>query len=314
MTELFYFFLSRLRASFLSFFVILTLTFFLMKLVPGDPFMGERGLPPEVHKVLMEHYGLDKPVLQQYAIYLKQIFTGDLGISLIHHKRSVNDIINVSFPISAVLGLEALGIALPLGIGFGVWMGLRQKGWMDRTGLLIFALMLSIPSFILAPLLQYFLGIKLHLFPVARWGTLAQSVLPAISLAAMPVAFLAKLVRTNVLEVLREDYIITAVAKGLPPRKIVSTHVLKNALTPLLGYIGQLAANILVGSFVIEKVYGIPGLGYWFVNSIANRDYPVIMGVTVLYSAVLLTVMLASDIIQALWDPRLLLREKEALA
>lgn len=304
--------LSRLGATLLSLWVIITITFFLMKAIPGDPFTQEKALPKEILQSLYEHYKLNDPWYVQYGNYLKGIVTWDLGPSFKYKSRTVNEIIRSGFPISATLGLEAMAIALFSGVTLGSLAALKQNKWQDALSMVVAVLGISVPSFILAAFLQYFLSIKLDLFPVARWGTFAQSVLPAISLAALPTAFIARLTRASMVEVLGMDYIKTARAKGMSPRRVIMAHGLRNAILPVVTYLGTLTTNILVGSFIIEKIFGIPGLGQWFINSITNRDYTVIMGITVFYSALLLTSMLVVDLLYPWIDPRITLTRREA--
>lgn len=296
--------LEKMGTLFASFFLIITLTFVMMKTLPGDPFAEEQALPPEIHAALIKHYGLDDPLLTQYGRYLSSILRWDFGPSFKFKDRSVNAIINETAPISALLGLEALAIALAGGLLLGTIAALREHQWQDGLAMVVATLGISVPSFILASLLQYIFGLKLGLLPVARWGTFAQSILPAIALAALPLAFIARLTRANILEVLRHDYIRTARSKGLTEGKILRSHILRNALLPLLPYLGQLATAIMTGSFIIEKIFAIPGLGRWFVHSISGRDYTVIMGTTVFYSIMLLTMVFVMDIAYALLDPR----------
>lgn len=295
-----------------SLFLVISLTFFLMKMIPGDPFTDEKALPKEIHEALRTHYGLNDPLYQQYVKYIWLAFTWNLGPSLKYQDRSVNSVIHESFPVSAILGLESLFIALSLGISLGIFSALNQNRWQDHLILLFASIGISVPSFIFAALLQYLLAIQWGLFPVARWGTLAQSILPALSLAALPIAYIARLVRSNMIEILKSDYIKTARSKGLSKNRIVIKHVLKNALAPLMPYLGQLAANILLGSFVIEKIFGIPGLGQWFVNSVNHRDYTMIMGTTLFYSFILLSFLFIADVIHSFLDPRLRDIEKHA--
>lgn len=288
-----------------SLFIVLTLTFFLMKAIPGDPFSDEQALPKETHQALLRYYKLDQPLWKQYIYYLGSIFKGDFGPSFKYPDRSVNAIIKQGFPTSALLGLESLTIALALGLTFGVIAACKARKWQDLTILVGTTLAVSIPSFILAAFLQFGLALKLELFPLARWGTFMQTVLPAIALAALPAAFITRLVRSNLLEVFQCDYIKTAVAKGLSPKKILLSHALPNAILPILSYIGQIMGNILVGSFVIENIFSIPGLGQWFVNSVSNRDYSVIMGLTIFYSLLLLIIIFLIDILYSWIDPRI---------
>lgn len=294
-------FFSRLAALFL----VATLTFVMMKALPGDPFNEEQALPKEIHEALRSHYGLDKPIFEQYVNYLTSILKWDFGPSFRYKERTVNEIIAQGFPISATLGVEALFISLSMGLMLGTFAALYQNRWQDHAALLVATLGVSVPSFMLATLFQYILGLKLGWFPVARWGTFAHTFLPALSLAALPTAFIARMVRANLIEVLKQDYIKAARAKGLPEWKVVLKHGLGNALVPVVSYLGPLTANILVGSFVIEKIFAIPGLGTWFVNSVLNRDYTVIMGTTLFYSVLLLGTLFLVDLGYGWLDPRL---------
>lgn len=304
------FWLKKLGWSLVTAFAIITLTFALMKAIPGDPFSEERGLPKETKLQLMKHYGLDQPIWKQYIHYLKAILVWDLGPSLKYKGRSVNDIINKGFPVSVTLGLTALIIAIGVGIALGTASALYKNRAIDRMSTFFAVLGISVPSFLLATLLQYVFAIELGLFPVARWGSWWHIILPALSLAALPTAFIARLTRSNLVDVLHQDYIKTAKAKGLSQSMIIIRHALRNALLPVIAYIGQMATNILVGSLIIERIFGIPGLGQWFVMSVSNRDYSVIMGTTVFYSFLLLGCMLFVDLFIGIMDPRIRLRER----
>lgn len=303
---------KRFLSNLLALWVIVTVTFFLMKAIPGDPFTQEKALPKEILESLYKHYKLDTPLYEQYGQYLKSIVQWDLGPSFKYKSRTVNEIIKSGFPISAILGLEAIFIALCLGITLGTIAALKQNKWQDYSSMVIAVIGISVPSFIMAAFLQYFLSIKLDLFPVARWGTFQQTVLPAISLAALPTAFIARLTRTNMLEVLSMDYIKTARSKGLSSRTVIIRHALRNSLLPVVSYLGIITANILTGSFIIEKIFGIPGLGQWFINSITNRDYTVIMGITVFYSLILLSAIFFVDIAYGWIDPRIKVGRNQA--
>lgn len=288
-----------------SLFCIITATFIMMKSIPGDPFSQEQALPPEILTVLRDHYGLNDPWYQQYLRYLQSVVTWDLGPSFKYKGRTVNAIIKEGFPVSAILGLEALALAVSGGVLLGTCAALYQKKWQDNVAILLSVICISVPSFILATLLQYLFAIKLGWLPVARWGTFAHSILPALSLAALPTAFIARLTRTSMLEVLEQDYIKTARSKGLSPLRVIVRHALRNALLPVLSYLGQLTTNIVVGSFIVERIFGIPGLGQWFISSISNRDYTVIMGMTVFYSILLLTTLFLVDLSYCFMDPRI---------
>ncbi|GKU81796.1 ABC transporter permease [Niallia sp. NCCP-28] len=295
----------RLLFMILSLLLIVTATFFFMRLAPGNPFTSEKQLPPAIEANLNEHYGLNDPWYVQYGEYLLRIVQWDFGPSFKYKSQTVNDLINEGFPVSLVLGLEAIFIALAVGVTLGIIAALKHNKWQDYLAMIIAVLGISVPSFIMAAFLQYIFAIKLGWFPVARWGTFSQSVLPAIALAAGPTAFIARLTRSSMLEVLNNDYIKTAKAKGLGEFVITVKHTIRNAILPVVSYMGPLSAGVVTGSFVIEKIFGIPGLGAHFVKSIGNRDYTVIMGVTVFYSIILLVSVLLVDILYGLIDPRI---------
>lgn len=284
---------------------VVSLTFLLMKMIPGDPFMQEQSLPPEIYQALRSHYGLNDPLIVQYGRYLFNLLTFDFGPSLVYHGRSVTQIIAESFPTSAALGGAAMVLALTSGILLGTSAAAFQGKRMDRLAFVSIVIGLSVPSFIIATLVQYIFGIKLGLLPIARWGTVAQAILPMISLAAMPAAFIAKMTRARMVQEMAQGYAATARAKGLSNTSIVFKHLLRNAIPPVLAYAAPLAAAIMTGSFVIEKIFNIPGLGYWFVASVSNRDYPLIMGVTVFYCALILAASVVVDIMLIVLDPRL---------
>lgn len=288
-----------------SLFIVATLTFFLMQLIPGDPFSQERAMPDEVLAAMKRHYGLDKPLFTQYLNFLKGVVTWDLGPSFKYEGRTVNEIISSGFPVSFVLGLEALFIAIIGGISLGAIAALKRSFWQDRLVMVTAVLGISVPSFILATSLQYLFAMKLNILPVARWGSFAQTIMPAISLAALPLAFIARLTRSSMVEVLEQDYIQTALSKGISEKQLFLKHMLRNGLLPVVTYLGQMSMAVFTGSFVVEKIFGIPGLGKWFVESISNRDYTVIMGMTIFYSFLLMLAVLIVDIVYSLLDPRI---------
>jgi oligopeptide transport system permease protein len=289
----------------LSLFLVTTLTFFLMHAIPGDPFIQDKAIPEEILKALHKHYGLDEPLYIQFGKYLQGILHFELGPSFKYEGRTVNDIISDGFPVSFYLGMEALFIAIFGGIVLGSIAALNHTRWKDHATMIIAVIGISVPSFILASFLQYFLAMKLDLLPVARWGSFTQTIMPAISLAALPMAFIARLTRANMVEVLQQDYIQTAKSKGLNSFQIIFRHVIRNAILPVVTYLGPLSAAIMTGSFAIEKIFGIPGLGQWFVMSITNRDYTVIMGTTIFYSALLMLCVLLVDLVYCFIDPRI---------
>ncbi|MBF8264012.1 MAG: oppB [Parachlamydiales bacterium] len=287
-----------------SLFCVVTGTFFLMKAIPGDPFADER-ITEEALKALHAYYGLDQPIWVQYLKYIKGYLSMDFGRSIVYAGRSVAQLISDGFPVSAQLGLQALCVAIPAGIFLGAWAALKRTRWQDNTAMVISTIGISVPNFVLATLLQYFIALKLHLLPVARWGTFAHSILPTIALAALPTAFIARLTRSNMVEVLQQDYIRTAAAKGIPLFRIAMRHGLRNAILPVISYLGPVTAQILTGSFVVERIFAIPGLGEWLIHSIYNRDYPVIIGITVFYSTLLLVSIFFADIAYSMLDPRI---------
>ncbi|WP_026582723.1 ABC transporter permease [Bacillus sp. J33] len=296
---------KRLLYMLLSLWMIITATFFFMRIAPGNPFASEKKLPPEIEANLNAHFGLDKPWYAQYWEYLVRIVNWDFGPSFKYKSQTVNDLINEGFPVSFLLGMEAIFIAVAAGVLLGIIAALKHNRWPDYTAMIIAVLGISVPSFIMASFLQYFLAIKMGIFPVARWESFMHSVLPALALASTPMAFIARLTRSSMLEVLANDYIKTAKSKGLSRGVITVKHTIRNALLPVVTYMGPLTAGILTGSFVIERIFGIPGLGAHFVTSINNRDYTVIMGVTVFYSILLLVSILLVDIAYGIIDPRI---------
>lgn len=304
--------IRRLVFMVLSLWLIITITFFLMRIAPGNPFTSEKKIPPVIEANLHAHYGLDQPWYVQYGEYLLKVVQWDFGPSFKYKSQTVNELINDGFPVSFVLGVEAILISLAIGVILGVIAALRHNKWQDYFAMIVAVLGISAPSFIMAAFLQYIFAIKLGIFPVARWGTFMHSVLPALALAASPTAFIARLTRSSMLEVLSNDYIKAARAKGISGFKITVKHTIRNAILPVVSYMGPLSAGIVTGSFVIEKLFGIPGLGSQFIKSINNRDYTVIMGVTVFYSVILLVSVLLVDILYGLIDPRMKLsRERE---
>ncbi|NGX47011.1 MAG: Oligopeptide transport system permease protein OppB [Chlamydiae bacterium] len=305
------FLLKKIFILLFSLFIVASLTFVLMKIIPGDPFTQEKAVPEEILKAMYHHYGLDQPWYVQYFRYLKGLVTWDLGPSFKYQGRTVTEIISEGFPVSLTLGLEALILSIFFGVGLGCIAALKHLKWQDHFSIVLAVLGISVPSFILATFLQYLIAMKLDLLPVARWGSFEHSILPAIALAALPMAFIARLTRSNMVEIMQQDYIQTAKSKGLNSYQIVMRHALRNALLPVVTYLGPLTTAILTGSFAVEKIFGIPGLGQWFVMSITNRDYTVIMGTTVFYSAILMLSVFLVDVLYCFIDPRIQLLERK---
>jgi oligopeptide transport system permease protein len=300
---------KKLSLLFFSIFLVTTLTFFLMHAAPGEPFSQEQQIPQEILESMKAHYGLDQPLFTQYGRFLYKAIHFDFGPSFKYEGRTVSSIILNGFPISFLLGLEALILALCGGIAIGSFSARHHGSWLDTGSMILAILCISTPSFILATFLQYLFAMKLNLLPIARMTSFAHTILPACAIASMPMAFIARLTRSKMVEVLSCDYILTARSKGLTPFQILRRHVLKNSFLPILTYLGPLSAQVLTGSFIVEKIFGIPGLGHWFVGSIANRDYTVIMGLTIFYSTFLLFVMYFIDLIYPLIDPRIQLKD-----
>lgn len=276
-----------------------------MHSIPGDPFLGEQNIPPEILQSLYSHYGLDQPILVQYGHYLNNILHGDLGTSIIYQGRKVTHFIRDGFPYSAQLGIQALFLAIPLGIFLGTIAALKKNRWQDATSMFVTTIGISVPNFVLASFLQWLISMKWHLLPVARMDSFSATILPTISLAALPTAFIARLVRSNMVEILQQDYMKTALSKGLPPFLVSIRHGLKNALLPTLAYLGPVTSQIITGSFMIERIFAIPGLGQWMIYSIAARDYPMIVGLTIFFSSFLMVSIFLVDILYSFLDPRI---------
>lgn len=303
--------IRRVFIMLLTVWVIATLTFIMMKIIPGDPFSTEEGaLPPEAIENLYAKYGLDESLPVQYVTYMKNLITFDLGISMEGNGRSVNDIIASGIGASATLGAVTLIIALIFGINLGILAALYHNSILDYTAMVIATVGISIPNFILAPLLMKFLAVDLRLFPVANWGSWEHVVLPSLALASGPLAIIARFVRSSMLEVLNQDYMRTAEAKGLSTYRIIFGHGLRNAILPVVSFIGPLFVSLITGTLVIEKIFSIPGIGRYFVDSIFNRDYTVIMGTTIFYSVLLVVVLFLIDISYRFIDPRIKLTSK----
>lgn len=288
----------------LSLWVIVTITFILMNVVPGNPFSSAK-LTPQVLKQLERKYNLDRPKWEQYLTYLKNLLRFDLGISIRERGRSVNSIIKSCFPVSLVVGIEALCFAVTTGLALGIIAALYRGRTIDYIAIIIAIIGVSVPNFVVASTLQYILGAKLKILPIARWEGPKYHILPAFSLGLGTLATMARMMRSSMLEVVNQDYIRTAKAKGLSPVQVTWRHCIRNAILPIVTILGPLIANITTGTLVVERMFGIPGLGRYFVESIYNRDYPLIMGTTVFYAAILLLMTFLVDITYAIVDPRI---------
>jgi oligopeptide transport system permease protein len=298
--------LERIAMGILAIFTVATLTFILMKSVPGDPIRTDKAVTPEIRANLEAHYGLNKPVFDQYIIYMDKMFLhGDFGISFKQSNRSVNTIIKNHFWVSALLGIISLLGALVFGVTIGVVSAINRSKWQDYVGMIIAVLGTSIPSFCLAYLLQSFFSMYLKVLPVAGFESFKYLVLPALSLGMLVMAAMSRLMRSSMLDVVQQDYIRTARAKGLSNFQVTMKHQIRNAILPVIIYFGPLFSAVTTGTFVIERIFGIPGLGRFFVDSINELDYTVIMGLTVFYAGFSILVILIVDLCYSLIDPRI---------
>lgn len=286
--------------------IIITVTFVMMHFIPGDPFSSGKRLPEQTRINLNAKYGLDKPLRTQYALFLKNlVLHGDLGESYTYPGLTVNSIIKERAPVSAMLGAEALIFALILGIIFGIIAAFKRNHWQDYLVMILAILGIAIPSFVLAALLQYFFSVKLEILPTSGWGTFKYTILPALSLSLAIIAVYARYMRSSCIDVLGQDYIMTAEAKGISKVALVWNHVIRNAILPAITILGQQIAGIITGTFVIEIIFSIPGIGRYFVSSITDRDYPVILGTTIFVAVVYIVVVFVVDILYCLVDPRI---------
>ncbi|NLW41124.1 MAG: ABC transporter permease [Tissierellia bacterium] len=305
------YFVRRLAMSVVTLWVIVTITFILMHSVPGNPFANEnKNIPEVVYQNLLKKYGLDKPLSEQYLIYLKNIVRWDFGESMKSNTETVNEMIARGFPVSAQLGLQALLIALIIGPALGAIAALYQNRFPDYISMIVSIIGVSVPSFVMGTFLIQFVARNVDWLPIGGWGEWRHTILPSFALALMPLAQIARLMRSSMLEVLGQDYIKTAKSKGISRTAVILKHAVRNAILPVVSILGTTVSNLLVGSFVIEKIFGVPGLGMFFVNSIYNRDYTLIMGVTVFYAIILISMLFIVDIAYTLIDPRIRLTKE----
>ena len=285
--------------------LVATITFTLMHLVPGGPFDREKPLPPEIKANVEAKYHLDKPLLFQYTHYLSELVKGELGPSYKYLGRDVNTIIAESLPVSLQLGLVAFVIAVVLGLSVGIFSALHPGSWLDRGALLLATLGFSLPSFILAAFLILWLSHWWNLFPPALWEGPRYLVLPACALGVAPAAYIARLTRASLLDVSSKEYVRVGRAKGLPYYRILPAYLMKNGLMPVITVLGPLMATLVTGSFVIEYLFSIPGMGRFFITAVTNRDYPLIMGVTLVYALIVVLANLLVDLLYGWLDPRM---------
>lgn len=313
--------LKRVATGLLSIFIVATLTFFLMNMVPGGPFVAEKSISAEARAALEAKYGQDKPILQRYATYMTNLLKGDMGVSLKQRGREVSDIMFASikngngetispskFGVSARLAGFAVLISLLVGIPFGCLSAYNRGKWADNTIIVFTTCGIAIPSFISSVLLLYFLGARLNILPTIGLKSAVHYIMPVTALAIYPTAYVTRLMRSSLLDVMGQDYIRTAKAKGLANYKIIFKHALRNAILPVVTYVGPMLAGLMTGSFVVEKIFTIPGLGREFVSSITNRDYTMVMGTTILLAALVIAANVIVDILYKVIDPRINLK------
>lgn len=298
--------LKRLGYMVLVLWIVITITFVLMHAIPGDPLASNaKRLPPQIRANYYAKYGLDKPLTTQYMVYMKNLSKGDLGESLAFAGRSINKVIKDGLPVSAQIGLQAVFLGFVLGIILGIIAAFNRNRWPDYIVMFLALVGVSIPSFVFAALLQYIFTVKFMILPTTGWGGFKYTILPTIALSLSSLAIYARYMRNECLDVLGQDYILTAKAKGVPKVSLVWKHVIRNAILPSITILGPQIATILTGSFVIESIYGIPGLGSSFVGAVNNMDYSMIMGLTVFMAALYIFSLLVVDILYGIIDPRI---------
>ena len=308
LTRLARYIIKRVAMGILSVFVVATLTFFLMNLVPGGPFVAEKSISKEAQAALAAKYGLDKPIMERYATYMTEFIKGDMGLSLRQRGRTVNDIIFSKFPVSARLAGVAVLVSLLIGIPLGCISAFNRGKVADNLIIVLATGGIAIPSFITSVFLLYTFGSKLNILPTIGLNSVSAYIMPVTALAFYPTAYITRLMRSSLLDVMGQDYIRTAKAKGLSNFKILFKHALRNAVLPVITYVGPMLANMMTGSFVVEKIFTIPGLGRDFVSAITNRDYTMIMGTTIILATLIITANVVVDILYKVIDPRIKLK------
>ncbi|EKK20345.1 oligopeptide ABC transporter permease [Fructilactobacillus florum] len=297
--------LKRIFYLFLTLLIIASITFFMMKALPGTPYTNQAKLSPEQIATLNQKYGFNKPLWVQYFMYLGNLLHGDLGTSFQFNNQPVTQLIGNHVGPSVQLGLQAMILGTILGIILGSIAAIKKHSWIDALTTIVSILGLSIPSFVLAILLQWFFGFKIQLLPVALWHGFSSSILPTLALTALPLASIARYMRTEMVDVLSSDYIELARAKGDDSSEVILKHAIRNSLIPIITVIGPMAVQIMTGSMVVESIFSIPGIGNQFVQSILTNDYPTIMGLTLFYSFLMVVVILITDIMYGVIDPRI---------
>jgi oligopeptide transport system permease protein len=301
---------KRLVMGVITLFILATITFFMMKAIPGNPFSREnRQISPKIMEKMIKKYGLDQPLHIQYMTYMKNAMKGDFGVSIKRIGLSVNSIISRSAPVTAKLGLVAFIVSLTVGIGLGVLSSLTKRRWVNNLVTVFATLGVSVPSFLLAIMMMIVLGVQLKLFPLVGLSTPRHYFMPALALSFYPISMITRLTRSSLRDVMNKDYITLARSKGTKEMWVIVKHGLKNALLPVITYCGPMFAYLVTGSFVVENLFSVPGIGAEFVSSVSNRDYTMIMGLTIFLGAIIIVLNLLSDIVVAIVDPRVKLEK-----
>jgi len=298
--------IKRLIIAIPTLIIIIAFVFGLMRVAPGGPFTNERALPPEIEQKINEAYDLDKPLIQQFGIYLSKIAKGDLGPSYKYKDFTVNELILSGFPISLTLGVSAIVISLFLGSLLGIIAAVKRNTIIDYAVMGISLIGVCIPSFVLAPLLSLFFGLYLGLFPISGWngGNINNLILPIVSLSLPQIAIISRMMRSSTIETLNSNFIRTARAKGIPSRRIITRHAIRSSILPIIDYLAPATAGLMTGSIIIEQIFGLPGIGRYFVVGALQSDYTLVSGVMILYASLLMFLILLSDILRAVLDPR----------
>lgn len=302
-SKLAFYIVKRVLLAVFTVFLVITITFFVMKAIPGGPFLSEKSPSPAVTKQLEAKYGLDKPLFEQYTTYLKDVLHFNFGPSIKNRGRDVSDLILEGFATSGKLGIIAAMIAIACGLSLGALAAVNHNKFLDKLIMVLSTGSVAMPSFVIATILLLVFCVKLPIFP-SNGSTTAGLILPVFSLSLYPMAYITRLTRSSMLDVLGQDYIRTAKAKGVSGKKIIFKHALKNAVTPVITYIGPMIAFILTGSLVTEQIFAVPGIGKYFFSSIINRDYPMVMGTTIFLATIMVIMTLISDICYKIFDPR----------
>ena len=301
--------IKRLLYGAVTLFALMAITFFLMHSIPGSPFAGEMSkLPANVKELMIQHYQLNQPTYVQFISYLKNVLQGDFGTSLVRKGQNVMDIINRGLPYTAKLGACAFCVAMVLGVLLGAVSAFSKKKWVQGLTAFIATIGVSVPSFLFALFLMYVLGVWLKILPIIGLNSPQRFVMPSIALAMSPIAMISRLTKSSLSEELRQDYMILALSKGTGYTKAIFKHALKNAIIPVITYAGPLLATLLTGSFVVESMFSIPGIGAEFVGSVSNRDYTLIMALTIFYGGMVIVANIITDVISAMIDPRIRLK------